>query len=146
MIQDKIKQDLIAALKGKRTAEVSVLRGIISQVLNKEIDKKEKLTNEEVVQILRKEIKTLEEANKAFLEGGREDLVDKNLVEINILKTYLPQEVSDKELRQKVKEIIERNSEEQNMGKMIGRVVAELKSVAESGRIAQVVREVMSAN
>jgi uncharacterized protein len=143
MIQDKIKQDLIAAQKGRRTVEVSVLRGIISQIQNKEIDKKEKLTDEEVVQILRKETKTLEEANKVFSEGGRADLVEKNMVEIGLLKPYLPKEISDTELKQKIEEIIKRNSEEQNIGKIIGLAISELKNVADSGRIAAIVREIM---
>lgn len=94
-LKNKLNQDLSNALKKRNELEVSVLRMLLSAIANKEIEllKKESgLSGEEAEQVLRKEIKNRKKAIEAFEKGGREDLVDKEKKEKEILEQYLPEE------------------------------------------------------
>lgn len=100
MLRQKIQENLIRALKEKDEKTLSILRFLMAQIKNKEIDKKQLLTDEEIVAILKKQVKELSEAKTLFQKGGRADLVSQNEEQIKILSAYLPQEISDEELKQ----------------------------------------------
>lgn len=142
MIKQTIQADQIAAMKAHDTDKLQTLRYILAQIKNKEIEKREDLTNEEVVDVLRKENKKLQEAAESFKQGGREDLAAENTAQAQIIATYLPKELSDEELRAKVQEIVAQNTDlfEKNPNAMIGICIGRLKSEAESSRIAQIVK------
>lgn len=109
MIKQKIQENIIKALKSKDEKTLSVLRYLLSQIQNKEIDKKQDLSDEEVVQLIRKQIKNLKEAAAIFQRGYRQDLVSQNKEQIKILSTYLSTELSDEELQEEVRKTIEQN-------------------------------------
>lgn len=142
MIKQTIQADQIAAMKAKDTNKLQTLRYILAQIKNKEIEKHEDLTNEEVVGVLRKETKKLQEAAEAFRQGGREDLASENAAQADVIAVYLPKELSDDELKAKVQEIIAQNEEmfKKNPNAMIGMCIGKLKSEAESSRIAAIVK------
>ncbi len=142
MIKQTIQADQIAAMKAKDTNKLQTLRYILAQIKNKEIEKHEDLTNEEVVDVLRKETKKLQEAAEAFKQGGREDLAAENAAQADVIAVYLPKELSDDELKAKVQEIIAQNEEmfKKNPNAMIGMCIGKLKSEAESSRIAAIVK------
>ncbi|QQS44361.1 GatB/YqeY domain-containing protein [Candidatus Roizmanbacteria bacterium] len=142
MIKQTIQADQIAAMKAHDTDKLQTLRYILAQIKNKEIEKREDLTNEEAVDVLRKENKKLQEAAEAFKQGGREDLAAENAKQAEIIAAYLPKELSDDELKAKVQEIIAQNEEmfKKNPNAMIGMCIGRLKSEAESSRIAAVVK------
>lgn len=139
MIKQKIQENAIGALKSKDEKTLSVLRYLLSQIQNKEIDKKQDLSDEEVVQLIRKSIKDLNEAAGMFQKGGREDLVSQNKEQIKILSTYLPEEPSDEELKGEIKKIIKENKDlyQQNPKALMGICVKTLKSKADPERIAE---------
>ncbi|MEK7189445.1 MAG: GatB/YqeY domain-containing protein [Patescibacteria group bacterium] len=97
-IKEKIEQDLITALKAKEP-RLSILRMLKSAIKNAEIEKRTKsgagedvsLTDDEVMALLRRQVKQLEEAAADFQKGGRADLVEKTQAEVAVIKTYLPQ-------------------------------------------------------
>jgi uncharacterized protein YqeY len=140
MIKQKIQENIIKALKSKDEKTLSVLRYLSSQIKNWEIDKKKELVDEEVVQLIRKQIKDLKEAAAMFQKGGREDLVSQNKEQIRILSIYLPEELSDEELQGEIKKIIEENKElyQQNPKALIGICVKTLKSKADPKRIIKI--------
>jgi len=143
MIKQKIQENIIKALKEKDRKTLSVLRYLSSQIKNKEIDKKQDLSAEEIIQLIRKQIKDLEEALVMFQKGGREDLVRQNKEQIEILSNYLPKELSDEELKKEVKKIIEENKAlyKNNPKALIGICVKTLKSKADPRRIVKIVAE-----
>ncbi len=144
-IREQIQADMYAALKEKMADRVSVLRGVMSDIKNQEIDKKAELTDAEVVVLIRKQVKTLTEAKEMFLSGGREDLAADNDREMEILKAYLPKEISDADLETKVRECLAKHNEVDNPGRLIGLCVRELSDLADSGRVAATVRRITSA-
>lgn len=141
MLRQKLQDDMIAALKAKEEKKLSVLRGLISQIKNVEIDKHADLTDEEVVSVIKKQLKGIAEAKALFEKGGRSDLAAENDVEAKILMAYAPTEMSDEELLQKVQASVAAHAEITNIGQLIGITVRELKGVAESGRIAEIVKK-----
>lgn len=138
MIQAKIQENLIIALKEKKATELSVLRFLQSALKNKEIEKKEALTDEEVVQTIRKQIKELDDAKLLFEKGGRADLVSQNEQQIGILSAYLPAEMPDSDLKKEVDRIIATNKElyEKNPKIVMGLCMKELRAKVNPQRIA----------
>lgn len=139
MLKDKIQQDLITALKAKDEVTLSTLRFLQSALKNKQIEKREDLTDEEVIGVIRKQVKELSEAAEMFKKGGREDLVAQNEAQIEVLKKYLPAEISDEELKSEIEKIMAENKEvyEKNPKAIIGVVMGALKSKADPKRIMQ---------
>lgn len=141
MLKKQIKTDLDKALKNKDTEKLLVLRNVWALIKNKEIDIKQELSDSETLLIIKKEVKSSTEAREMFKKGGRADLADKNSKEIKILTAYLPEEISDDQLDEKIKLIISQNSQISNLGQLIGLCVRELKEIADSSRIANRVKE-----
>jgi uncharacterized protein YqeY len=137
MLKQKIQENIIRALKSKDEKTLSVLRYLSSHIHNKEIDKKQDLSDEEVVQIIRQLIKNLEEAIVLFQKGERKDLIYQNKEQIKILSLYLPKELSDQELEREIKKIIEENKDlyQQNPKALIGICIKRLKPKADPRRI-----------
>src|SRR5690606_6834491 len=109
---------------------------------NIEIDKRVELSEEEVVNTLRKEVKKLQDSIDSFQKAGRDDLAQEYQAQKDIIVTYLPTELSDEELKIEVQKIIDMNKElfEKNPNALIGICVKELKSKADAGRISATVR------
>ncbi len=139
MIKQKIQDNIIRVLKLREEKTLSLLRYLMSQIQNKEIDKKQELSDDEIFQLIRKLIKNLEEAAKMFEKGGRKDLVSQNKEQIKILFAYLPPELSDEELKKEVKKIIEENNAlyRENSKALIGVCIKALKSKTDSKRIVE---------
>lgn len=148
MLLEKIKNDLKAALKEKDELVVSTLRFLLSAIHNKEIElkKRGKLSDEEVIGVIRKQVKEHQESIEAFQKGKREDLVEKEKKELAILNKYLPQQLSSKELKKIIKEVIGETGAvgEKDFGKVMGVVMGEVKGRAEGKTVAEVVKQQLS--
>ncbi len=137
MLRDQIQSDQITALKAGEKPKVEALRFILSQIKNKEIDKREPLSDEETILLLRKQLKELNESIEAFSKGGRTELAESSKVQKEILSVYLPAEISDEELKQEMKSIIDQNQEMflKNKNAMIGICMKQLRTKAAPERI-----------
>ena len=146
MIQKKLQEDQYAALKKKDVATVSVLRYVLSQIKNREIEKKASLTDEEVIITLRKHVKELNESIESFKAGGRADLVAEYEKQLSIITPYLPEEISDEELSEEIQKLIQQHKDmyEKNPKALIGICVKELKSKAEPSRIIKLLNTLPS--
>jgi len=144
MLRDQIQSDQIAALKAGEKEKVEALRFILSQIKNKEIDKKEPLNDEESVSLLRKTIKELNESIEAFTKGGRTEMADQSKQQLEILSVYLPSEISDEELQKEVQNIVDSNKEvfEKNRNAVIGICMKELRSKAAPDRIMKTLQSI----
>lgn len=145
-IKERIEDDFKKALKERKMEEVSFLRLIKNAILNKEIEKQRELKEDEILEILFSEIKKIEEAIILFKKGGREDLVEKAEKEKEILKRYLPPQLSDSELEKLVREKIEKLGVKglKEMGKVIGALILEAKGRVDGKRVAEMVKKVLS--
>ncbi|OGK25292.1 hypothetical protein A3A46_03760 [Candidatus Roizmanbacteria bacterium RIFCSPLOWO2_01_FULL_37_13] len=152
MIKEKIISDQMAALKSHDQQRLSILRYILAQIKNKEIDKKpsntaasrEKsdLTEEETISVLRKIAKELHESIEAAKLGKRDDLVLENQKQLEVVTAYLPKELSDEELKKEIEKIIEKNKElyDKNPKAVIGVCVKALKSKVDPARIVKILQ------
>lgn len=149
MIKQKLQQDQFAAMKSADKDKVTVLRYILAQIQNKEIEKKADLTDEETVVVLRRFVKELNESIEAFTKGSRADLVTGTKKQLEIITPYLPAEISDEELKKEVQKVVEQNKEVQQNNlpagrraqkQLIGICVKALKSKAEPGRIVKMLQ------
>jgi len=139
-LNDKIQNDLNQALKSKQEVEVSVLRMFINAIKNASIQKKDKLDEKEIIKVLRSEIKKHNESIEAFQKGQRADLVDKEKAELEVLKKYLPQEISDDDLKKIIIEVIE-PTDSNNFGQVMGIVMKKISGQADGNRVSKLVKE-----
>ncbi|MFO7740534.1 MAG: GatB/YqeY domain-containing protein, partial [Desulfatiglandaceae bacterium] len=105
-LNEKIAQDLKAAIKAKNQIRVSCLRMLKTSVKNKEVENRRKLEDEEIRAIISSSVRKSKEAIEEFRRGNREDLALKETEEINILYEYLPRQLSSEEIEEILREII----------------------------------------
>ena len=124
---------------------LSVIRMVWAAIRNKEIDTKKELDDNEVCGLLMKEVKQREDSITEFKKANRTDLVVANEQEIAILKKYLPEQLSDEDLKAIVQETIATTGAKtmKDMGKVMGAVMAKAKGRAEGGKISAFVRELL---
>jgi uncharacterized protein len=105
-IGEKIQTDIVVAMKAKDEHKLTTLRMVKSALKNKEIDKREKLTDAEESQILTTLIKQRKESVESFTKGGRPELAAKEQAEIGMIEGYLPQAAGEDEIRKLVHGVI----------------------------------------
>ena len=132
-LQQRIDQDLKVAMKKKDTVKVSVLRLLKSALSYKQIDKDSELTEADIIAAIGKEAKKRRESIAAYLDH-RQDLVDREQQELEILESYLPASLSDREINQAIDETISSLGKTQNFGQTMGAVMAKLKGKQVDGK------------
>lgn len=142
----KLKDDLKQALKNADKARVSAIRLIIADVNNAEIAQGAPLDDGSVVGVIAKKVKQYRESIDAFSKGNRQDLVEKEESELAVLLPYLPQQMSRAEIviaaRQVIDEVGARGPGDK--GKVMSRIMAQLKGKAEGREINDVVTELLA--
>jgi len=140
---ERISEDLKAALKSGAALKVGTLRMVLASVHNREIEKrtksKETITEEEVLDILRKEVKKRKEAIEIYGGAGRSDLKDKEVDELEVLVSYLPPELDEAEVEKVVKSVI--SSGVREFGKVMKEVMKQLAGRAEARRVGELVKK-----
>ena len=153
---EKINKDLKQAMKEKNELLVLVLRSINSEIHNKEIEKKassyakasedkEELTEEDILGILMSEAKKRKEAIEEFKKGNRNDLAEKEQKELEILKKYLPEQMSEDQIQEEAKKTIEElgAAGPQDTGKVMSVLMPKFKGKAEGGVVSKIVNELL---
>lgn len=137
MLKTKIQEELTDALKSGQTDKVETLRFLMADIKNEEINTRRELSDNDVLSIITKSVKKLTDASELFKKGGRSDLVEQNKLQIDILSTYLPAQLSDEELKSEVEKIIAENQDAYNANpkSIIGIAMKSLSSRADPQRI-----------
>ncbi|GEM_PF-401557 len=143
MLMQKLKQDQIKALKEKDQKRLEIIRYILSKLKNLQIEKRSELSDQEIIQVLRKIQKELKESLEFAEKNNRQDLKEEYKTQLEILQQYLPAELSDEQLKEKIKNIIQQNKDlfQQKPASLIGICVRQLKSSASPQRISRIVQE-----
>ena len=144
-LQENLQSDIKEALKSKDEAKVSTLRFLMSSIHNTKIEKGE-LSEEDIVSVIQKQIKQSKESIEGFKQGGRDELVSKEIQEIEILQKYLPEQMSDSDVELLVDKAIKDTSSLsiQDMGKVMGILSSQLKGKVDMGVVSGLVREKLS--
>lgn len=138
-IIEQIDLDFKNSLKNKDKETLSVIRLLKSAIKNKEIDKKEKLNDQEVVEMVQKEVKKRKESETIYRKASREELANKESNEAKILSKYLPEQISDQELDEIInEEIINTGAKDKSdIGKVMSRVMVRVKGKSEGGKVSK---------
>ena len=138
-LAERLQRDLNAARKGGDKARTLLLGTIIADVRNREIELKRDLTDDDVVDVLRRGIKKRRESIEMYEKGNRTDLAQKEQFEADALGAYLPAAVGEDELRAAVRAAIAAGAN--NIGAVMGRVMPQFKGRAEGGVISAIAKE-----
>ena len=141
-----LDQAYIEAFKKKDASRLDALRMLKSSIKNKTIElRKPELTDEEVIAIIRSEIKKRKESIELFTQGGRAELAEKEQTEIDLLQTFLPAEMGDADVLAKLTEVVATLPEEdrQNFGKVMGAAKKVLQGV-DGNRMSTFVKQILA--
>ncbi len=164
MLKEKIREDLNSALKERKELELSVLRLINSAILNREkekrykiskekpdakeadLEKESQLQDEEILDVIASEVKKRKESIEMFEKGGRKDLAEKEAKEKEILQKYLPEQMGEEEIKKMAETAIaEAGAKEiKDMGKVMAILTPQLKGKADMGQVSKIVKETLT--
>lgn len=162
-LKEQIQKDLIEAMKSKDELTSSVLRMLLAAVLNKEkekryklgkekpdlkeedLEKESQLTDEEITEVFLAEVKKRKEAAVDYEKGDRKELAEKEKKEAEILQKYLPEQLSEEEVKKLVKVAIEKTgaTSPKEMGKVMAELMPHVKGKADGGLISKLVKDLL---
>lgn len=146
MVHEKIDSDLREAMRAKDELRTSVLRMLRAGLLDATIaQKREALSEDQELEVLRREAKKIRDAIADFTRGGRVDLVKRGELELAMIASYLPQEMSEDAVAEAVKAKIAElgASSASDFGRVVGAVMKDLKGRADGKLVARLVREAL---
>jgi hypothetical protein len=144
MLEEKIMNDYKEAMKSRDTLKSSVLNFLRAQMINTAIEKKKnKLEDNDVIGVIRKQAKQREDSIEQFKKGNRMDLADKETRELEILKSYLPQEMPVSEIKKTIEEVVSVTGAcgIKDMGRVMKEVVAKVAGQVDSKTLSDLVRQ-----
>ena len=143
---DKIKEDIVKALKEKDTLKLQTLRGIKGDADLEHINKKVDINDELMITVISRGIKTRRESIVEFEKGNRDDLISKTNEEIKLLQGYLPEELSEEEINKILDEAFNKvnPTSAKEMGLIMKEVTPKLKGRADMGKVSSIIKERLS--
>ncbi|MBI2042666.1 MAG: GatB/YqeY domain-containing protein [Candidatus Nealsonbacteria bacterium] len=154
-LKEEILKDLTEAVKSKEELKSSVLRMLSAAILNKEKEKRYKLgeekdvrlADEEIADVISSEAKKRREAAIEYEKAGRSEMAEKEKQETEILKKYLPEQLSEEEVRGLVKEAIEKTGAagQKDMGKVMAALMPKVKGRADGALVSQLVKDLLTS-
>ena len=145
-LKDRLRADLTAAIKDRDTVRSSTLRMVLTSITNAEVAGKEskELTDDDIVTVLSSEAKKRREAAEAFDEAGRTDSAAKERAEAAVIADYLPEQLSEDEIRDLVTSVVDQlgvaGDGTKAMGRVMGTLQPRVKGRADGGAVAAEVR------
>jgi uncharacterized protein YqeY len=153
MLKQEIQKDSVEALKAGEQFVLGVLRMLSASIQTKEKDKqyktedqKAELSDEEIIDVISSEIKKRKDAIALYEQGNRPELAEREAKEIEVLKKYLPEQLSEEELKKLVAESIAKTgaTEMKDMGKVMADLNPKVKGKADGGQVSKIVKELLS--
>ncbi|HAR1308861.1 TPA: GatB/YqeY domain-containing protein [Enterococcus faecium] len=143
----RLNDDMKAAMKAKDKESLQVIRMIKSSIQNEQIKEGHDLTEEEELTVLSREMKQRRDSLHEFEEAGRDDLAEKVKSEIVIVEKYIPEQLSDEEIRQLVQEAITQTgaSSMKEFGKVMGAIMPKVKGKADGNQVNAIVKELLQS-
>lgn len=142
-MRNQILEDLKNAMKEQDKKKLSVIRMVKAAIQMEELNTKKELTDDEVISIIGKQIKTRKESIQEFEKGNRTDLIEQTNEEIAILNEYMPEQLSEEELEKILNKVFEEVNPTSNsdMGKVMGKLTPLIKGRADMSEVSKKVRE-----
>ena len=147
-LEAQVQKDIMAAMKEKDTVRLNAVRSIKSAILLAKTSEggSKELSDTDIVKIIQKLAKQRKEAAEQYVAAGRQELADNEMNEAAVLETYLPKQLSEAEVEEKIREIIARvgASKPSDMGKVMGVATKELAGLAEGRTISGIVKNLLN--
>jgi uncharacterized protein YqeY len=145
-LEERLVEEMKQAMKSNDKLRLSTIRMVRSALKNKEIDLRKKLEDEDIVKVIQVMVRKGEESAEQFQVGGRMDLVEKEKSEIEILKSFLPQPLSQEEILKIIDQSIQETqaSSPKDIGKVMKSVLPKIGGKADGKLINQLVKERLS--
>lgn len=142
-MKDKILKDMVAAMKSQDKLRLSVLRMVKGAIQLEEINKKSELSDDDVIGVLAKQIKTRKESIAEFEKGNRFDLIEQTNMEIAILNEYMPAQLSEEDVNKIIDDAFKKinPTSQSDMGKIMGMITPLLKGKADMSSVSKKVKE-----
>jgi uncharacterized protein YqeY len=146
-LKEKLSADLKQAMRGGDKARLSTVRLILAAVHNAEIARQSSLTDGDILGVIAKEARQREESILAFKQGNRQDLVAQEEAELAVLQGYLPKQMTRDEIIAEARKVIQEVGAEgpKDKGKVMPKIIAQLKGRADGREINEVVTELLSS-
>ena len=146
MLKEKLMEDLKESMKTKDTVRKNAVQMVRASILQIEKDKGIEVEDEKIIDIIAKEVKTKRDALKDFEKAERQDLIDQTNEEIEVLEEYLPKQLTDEELENEVKKIVESvgATSVKDMGKVMKEAKVVIGAKADGKRINEVVKSLLA--
>lgn len=145
-MKEKIQKDMVEAMKEHNKKKLDVIKLLKAAVQMEEINSKKELTDEEVMNIIVKQVKMRKDAINDFEKAGRVDLIDAYNEEINILNEYLPKQLSEEEIIEIIDNAFKvvNPTSQSDMGKIMKEVSPSLKARADMGLVSKIIKDKLS--
>lgn len=145
-LKERLMEDMKVSMRNKETLRKSVITMIRASVKQKEVDDRVDVNDDDVIELIAKQLKQRKDALVEFEKAERDDLIAQTKAEIEILASYLPQQLTDEELEAVVRDAVaEVNAQSvKDMGKIMGKVMAVAKGRVDGKRINEMVKKVLN--
>ena len=143
---DDLQKEIMQAMKDKDTLKLNVLKMVKGAIQLEKINNGRELNDELFIDVVVKQIKERSESIEEFKKGNRQDLVDKTQAEIDLLNTYLPEQLSEEEVDKTIDEIFDevKPSSQKDMGAVMKEATARLKGKADMKMVSTKIKEKLS--
>ncbi|MFM9329694.1 GatB/YqeY domain-containing protein [Paenibacillus mesotrionivorans] len=145
-LNDRLNEDMKQAMRSQDKFRLSVIRMVRSSIKNIEIDQRKTLDDQDVLDVLNREIKQRRDSLQEFEKAGRQDLVDQLKQELDILSAYMPKQLSEDEVKVIVQQTIQEvgASSKADMGKVMGALMPKVKGLADGKLVNQIVSQLLA--
>lgn len=145
-MKNRIVEDIKVAMKAQAKETLAVVRMLKADIQMAELNKKDELTDDEIISIVSKQIKMRKDSIKEFEKGNRNDLIEQANSEIKILEKYLPEQLSEEEVIKIIEDVFNKVNPTSNsdMGKIMGLLNPLVKGKADMGFVSKIVKEKLS--
>ena len=141
-MRNQILEDLKTAMKNQDKERLAVIRMVKGSIQMSELNKKHELSDEEVIEVISKEIKSRKDSINEFKKGGREDLIQKTQNEINILSEYLPKQLTEEEITEIIDAVFNKVKPEssKDMRKVMKELKPQVSGKTDMGLVSKIVK------
>lgn len=146
-MEDKLRNDMKNALKTGQKEKLSTLRIVLAQVKDERIKKKSDLSDEDIIAVLMRAVKSRKDSIEMYRQGNRMDLVEKETAELEVIQSYLPEQMSEDDVKKIIAEIVESSgaTDMKDIGKVMGPAMEKLKGKADGKLVQQIARSLLSS-
>ena len=146
-LRQDIHKDIAVAMKAGDKDKLSTVRMLMSAIKYKEVDAHRELTDEETVAVISTLVKQRQDSIEQFTKGNRLDLVEKESKELEVLRTYLPPQLSEAEVRDIIKKAVAETgaASQKDMGKLMKAVMPQVKGKADGKLVNDIVKEILGS-